>query len=96
MRSGILILMLLGLFICLAEVSGDCECTQKTAKTNTGKTLGRCLEKDNSERAPKEHKGREYCYVEKGNGSCCQRSSIRFVNHCINYDACKTFDPRFG
>ena len=46
MQSGITIKLLLGFFICFVEVRGSCECSSKTATTNTNTTIGNCLTED--------------------------------------------------
>merc|ERR1712073_237799 len=87
MKSGIIISLLLGIAICLVEVKGQCECTTRTAKTNTGAILGNCLTGDFNA-GP--NQGRKFCYVKgkMGVDECCQATTNRFVNLCVNYDVC--------
>merc|ERR1712083_1133358 len=71
MRSEIIISLLLGLAICLVEVKGQCECTTRTVKTNTGATLGNCETGDYNDGPDK---GRLFCYVKGKYGvdDCCE------------------------
>merc|ERR1712228_78157 len=89
MHSGIIISLLLGLTICLVEVKGQCECTSRTAVINDGKRtkLGNCLTGDFN---PGPNQGRKFCYVKgkMGVDECCQATTNRFVNLCVNYDVC--------
>merc|ERR1711970_784832 len=88
MRSGIIISLFLGLAICLVEVKGQCECTKRTAKTNTGAVLGDCKTGDFN---PGPNKGRKFCYV-KGKyevDDCCEADTSRFPRLCVNYSLCE-------
>jgi len=71
----------------LCDPKPKCECSDLTANTNTGLVIGNCLTVDNNKDAGL-NSGRKWCYVEKGDGSCCQNTSIRFAKYCVNYDAC--------
>merc|ERR1712241_1431989 len=88
MRSGIIISLLLGLAICLVEVKGQCECTTRTAKTNTGAVLGNCETGDFN---PGPDKGRLFCYVrgKYGVDDCCEADTSRFPRLCVNYSLCE-------
>merc|ERR1712083_323305 len=87
MRSGILFSFVLGLFICIVEVRGACKCLPKEVKTNSGKMIGNCKSKDFTSSAGK-YKGREWCYIKKGDESCCENTTQRFARLCVSYSAC--------
>jgi len=102
MKSGIIIAMILGLLICLVPLhakpnpqddyeedegtsgGGDfgCQCTDRTYLNRFENTYhGNCLTPHRD--------GRFWCYVEKGDESCCQAKTARYKNtHCINFDLC--------
>merc|ERR1711970_605076 len=88
MQSGIIISLLLGLAICLVEVKGQCECTTRTVKTNTGATLGNCETGDFNDGPDK---GRLFCYVrgKYGVDDCCEADTGRFPRLCVNYSLCE-------
>ena len=103
MRSAIIISTLLGLLICIVPLHAKpnpqseedvCVCTDRTAKTNDGlgTLIGNCLTEDKATDAPSGNK--YFCYVKTAYGNnwqddpCCQASTARFINHCVNYDLC--------
>jgi len=86
MRSGILFLFVLGLFICIVEVRGACECLPREVKTNGGKIIGNCKSEDNTSSAGK-YKGRKWCYAKKKDCEC-QNTTQRFAKLCVMYDLC--------
>jgi len=86
MRSGILFSFVLGLFICIVEVRGDCECLPKEVKTNSGKIIGNCKSEDYTSSAGK-YEGRKWCYIKK-DGCDCENTTKRFGKLCVSYSAC--------
>merc|ERR1712241_1569337 len=90
MHSGLIISLLLGLAICLIEVKGQCECTDRTAVINDGKRtkVGNCLTGDKN---PEPDQGRKFCYVKGKYGvdACCEADTNRFPRLCVNYDLCE-------
>ena len=86
MKSGIIISLFLGLAICLVEVKGQCECTERTAVINDGKRtkLGNCLTGDFN---PGPNQGRKFCYLKGKYGvdDCCEADTSRFPRLCVNY-----------
>merc|ERR1719431_865914 len=86
MQSVFVISMVLGFLFCFPSSidAVECSCSDLETDNQFGQVLGAC-----ATRAPfGPHKGKYFCYVPNANPECCQDSSAKFTNHCVNFDLC--------
>jgi len=60
--------------------NGACRCNGHISETHTGLKIGECNAKDGNNGF--------FCYVNAG-GSCCEGTSSRYTDKCLNYSICK-------
>lgn len=61
-------------------INGACRCNGHLSETHTGLKIGECNQKDGN-------KG-FFCYVNAG--TCCEGTSSRYTDKCLNYSICKS------
>ena len=86
MQSNFVMFMILGLLICLPSSldAVECRCSQRTTDNQFGQVLGAC-----ETRAPwGPNQGKYFCYVPNNDPRCCQDTSGKFTDLCINFDLC--------
>jgi len=64
-----------------------CKCSGKTVKELSGNILGECQHKAS-------HNNKFFCYIDKTSQpeKCCEDTTGRFQNACINYSICSSPD----
>merc|ERR1711963_188632 len=64
-----------------------CKCSGKTVKELSGNIIGECQHKAS-------HNNKFFCYIDKTSQpeKCCEDTTGRFQNACINYSICSSPD----